>query len=395
MRRLLEQLYGRFPREFASPQRRRVNGMDEMAALIDEHNKRVDCFVTMYGFEADEPEELSYSDVVINKIVFDFDGEWHRLVDFHEWLGDRNIPHFVVFSGSNGSGHVYILTEPTKHQPSLEYTQRDVLIDGANLRKCDYCGGKVLRDDPSRVTPFYCEQCDERKTDKGTDPVVDMNVVGDASRCIRVPNTYNVDAERWCVPLRPGEIVRDTREVYDLARSQRPLALEDILCCPGGDPVDITQHKEAAEELYTGITENREMPAVRSDARVLEAHEAEVPPPEMFDSIRCECVRGLLEGHDGEGKPPLGHAQRRITISYLCEAGYNPREIAEFLKAYIAADKAHHSIHEEEQPMRVWRDQVKVPNKDRLKQRGMFVDGCPEHSATGQAGQAETGGDAA
>lgn len=377
MRRLVEQLYGAAPREFASPQRRMAESTDRLLEMVDEHNGLTDCFVSVYGFaDADEP---SYGNVVVNKAVFDFDGEWDELVRAHHWLDERGVAHFVVFSGSDESGHLYVLTKPTRHQQSLEYFQRNIVIDRAGLRRCSRCGNGVSMVDSSAVASWECDTCEARLSKNETRLVVDSNLVGDAATMIRIPNTWHPRAERFCIPLKPNEINHDPERIYELAQSQRDLTLGDIVC--GHKTPDITQHKAKAEELYYSHDEKRRLAGFESDAAVLDEFEAEVTPAEMMKDIECECVRSMItDGQDRRTMPALGHSKRRVLVSYLVERGYNPEEIARFLRFVLDDDKARHSIVEEEQPVRIWRDGVKAPNAVGLKRVGLFRQDCPEHA---------------
>lgn len=376
MRTLTRQLFGTMPREFASPQRRAVDSFPELTAMIDHYNGRSDCFVSAYPFASDE---RSYADVLIDKAIFDFDDAWGDLVRTHEWLEERGAAHFAVFSGSDRSGHIYILVEPTTHQQSLEYFQRDVVIAGAGLRRCRECGEPVERVDPDAVAAWECTASGRRLAVNETRQSVDDNLVGDPTTHVRVPNTMNPGADRFAVPLEPEEIDAPMDEIYSLATEQRDLELADIVS--GSRTPDITQKADEAERLYRSHEEKRKMAWYESDDRVMEEFEAQVTPVDMLDGIGCECVRSLFLDDDGRRtNPDLGHHERRVLISYLVERGYNPAEIASFLKFAISEEKARHSIAEEEQPIRIWRDGVKAPNARTLKQRGLFVRGCPEHS---------------
>lgn len=376
MKSLVRQLYGAMPREFASPQRRVVDSFDRLVGCIDQHNGLTDCFVSAYAFNSDE---RSYGDVLINKAVFDFDDAWGELVRTHRWLEERDVAHFAVFSGSDRSGHLYVLTEPTTHQQSLEYFQRDVMINRAGLRKCRECGGGVDRVDASVVASWECPQCGGRYSENETRLVVDSNLVGDPSTMIRIPNTWHPRAERFCIPLKPDEITEDVGAVYELAREQRDLSLADAVS--GQKTPTIDQHAETAEELYHSYGERRRLAGFESDQAVLEEFEAEVPPVEMMDDIGCECIRSLLVDAEGRRtRPALGHRERRTLVSYLVERGYNPEEIARFLRFALDEQKARHSIVEEEQPVRIWRDGVKAPNSVTMKRFGLFQQSCPEHA---------------
>ena len=364
----MEQVFGRMPREFATPQRRVVRSTDELVGMIDQHNGITDVYVSAYAFAGDE---ATYADVVINKAVFDFDGRWEPLVETSRWLEERGAAHFVVFSGSDESGHVYVLTEPTTHQESLEYFQRDVVIDGVGLRECSRCGGVTRRDGDRPVSPHYCHQCDEHLNDDSTRLVVDRNLVGDPATMIRVPNTWHPDAERFCVPLFPEEVVKDPTAAYEAAESQRDVGLSDIVI--GDDPVDITQRAEAAEDKYQSYADRRRLAGFESDAAALESFEAEVGPEELWERLECECVRRLADGRPG-------HDDRRVMITHLIEQGFNPAEINRFLLWALDEETARHSIEDEQQAIRLYRDRVRAPNAVTLKRMGLWRQDCPVHA---------------
>lgn len=377
MRRLVEQVFGRMPREFATPQRRVVRSADELVGMIDQHNGLTDVYVSAYAFAGDE---ASYSDVVINKAVFDFDDAWGSLVETSRWLRGRGAAHFVVFSGSDGSGHIYVLTEPTTHQQSLEYFQRDVVIEGVGLRECASCGNPTAIDPDKPISRHHCGYCNEYYTDAETRLSVDPNLVGDPSTMVRVPNTWHPDAERFCVPLYPEEVGHDPRPAYEAAQSQRDVGLGDIVM--GDEPVDITQRKDTAEDKYNSYSEKRRMEGFESDAAAMEEFDAQVAPADVLEDVGCTCVLSIIgaAGGDPPGDADPGHDDRRVLITSLIERGYNPAEINGFLVEYLAEETARHSIDEEEQAIRLYRDSVKAPNAVTLKRMGLWRQDCPEHA---------------
>lgn len=376
MRRLIEEVYGRMPREFASPQRRIVHSTDRLIEIVDEHNGLTDCFVSAYGFATDE---CSYSDVVINKAVFDFDGDWDHLVRAHEWLEERGAAHFVVFSGSDESGHLYVLTEPTRHQQSLEYFQRNIVVGGVGLRKCTECGTEVSLDASGDSNRWHCGSCDDDLVKNETTLATDDNLIGDPATMIRIPNTWNPGAERFCIPLRPEEVTMDTEAVHGLAREQRDLTLSDIVC--GERPVKITQRRAEAEEQYQPHSEKQGLTGFEVDGEHIGEFSVEIQPHEIMDNLECECVRSMItDDQDRRAMPPLGHTDRRVLITHLVERGYNPAEIHEFLRFTIEDEKARHCIVEEKQPMRLWKNGVRAPNKISLKRAGLLSMDCPVHT---------------
>ena len=368
MRRLVEQVFGRMPREFATPQRRVVRSTEELVGMIDQHNGISDVYVSAHAFAGDK---ATYADVVINKAVFDFDGRWGPLVDTSRWLKERGAAHFVVFSGSAESGHIYVLTEPTPHQESLEFFQRDVVIDGVGLRECSRCGGVTRRDGDRPVSPHHCRQCDEYYNDDATRLVVDQNLVGDPATMIRVPNTWHPDAERFCVPLLPEEVDKDPSAAYEAAQSQRDLGLSDIVM--GDEPVDITQRADEAEGKYQSYDQRRRLAGFESDAEALGSFEAEVPPEEVWERVECECIKAITDGRPG-------HDDRRVMITHLIEEGFNPAEINGFLAWALDEETARHSIEDEQQAIRLYRDQVRAPNAVTLKRMGLWRQDCPVHA---------------
>lgn len=378
MKRLLRQLFGRTPREFATPQRKTVETFDQLLAAIDQHNGLTDCYTSAYAFGS---EKRDFTSAVINKAVFDFDGEWDALVDTHEWLAERGAAHFAVFSGSERSGHIYVLTEPTTHDQSLEYFQRDVVVDGVGLRKCERCGVRLEDnpDDEYGVRPHWCDGCGEAKRDSDARTVVDDNLAGDPTTHVRIPNTWHPRAERFCIPLRPGEVTRDADAVAELAGSQRDLDLSDIVS--GERPVDLEQARDRAEEKYRSYAERQRLSGFAAGDYTASGGEAQVSPVDMHDTIDCECVLSMLPDRPGRSRgADLGHDERRVLVSTLVEKGYNPAEISAYLRWALTDEKARHSVVEERQPERLFRDAVKPPNAMSMKRDGHFDPTCPVHS---------------
>jgi len=167
--------------EIAFPHRIRVKTEKEALRYVNLYNGKKNLYKSLY--------KITDNGYVIDKIFFDFDGEksHYATKKFAKFLHDDNIAFKVHFSGRGF--HIFIPVvikeKITDYKLSIRKLQEEIL-DTYNLRK-------------------YC----------------DPHVIGDTARVVRIPNTFNLRANRYCIPLRYEDIQLSFEEIKELAKKQR------------------------------------------------------------------------------------------------------------------------------------------------------------------------------
>jgi len=187
-----------FPRGAGNPYRRNsfgeyyiLNSVEDMEAFVkmcDETN----CYMTVYSYtEYTQTNRDKYS-AVISTIPFDFDDKESLVDAFNDmkkllaWCKRHDIQPRVQFSGSKGF-HLFIDLKPVK----LNHPQEV-------LRKFVYELNKAASLDS-----------------------LDMMVIGDLERIIRIPNTIHKSSGKYCIPLNPKFIpFLKIEDIQALARNK-------------------------------------------------------------------------------------------------------------------------------------------------------------------------------
>lgn len=179
----MRQLIPTFPRHFATPRRRMVKTETEFYSLINRFNKVTNCYFSIYSI--DELGGFQHAD--IDKIAFDFDGPeaFNNLKKLVKYLDDEDIKHCFFFSGKKGF-HCYIFT----------------------------IGYETLKNPKDAL--FNAHKWFEKELTIENDE----HIVGDIARIMRLPNTWHVSGERYCIPLKHFDLTKDIEEIKEKAKEQ-------------------------------------------------------------------------------------------------------------------------------------------------------------------------------
>ena len=193
----LRTLFNKFPREVGFPKRRFINSESELYKLINRHNAKVGCFVSLYNLPQDmeydgyriwrKTGKLWYLDCDLDKIWFDFDGK-NAVEDtkrLHKFLLKNNIKHLLIFSGRKGF-HIYVLTK--------------------NYEK--------LRN-PKGTLKLIHEHFESLVNIE-----LDEKVRGEVARLARVPNTKHISGNRYCIPINTNMLNKGWDYLKERAKEQ-------------------------------------------------------------------------------------------------------------------------------------------------------------------------------
>lgn len=181
-------LFGRTPREIATPKRWVINNLKELQVFISNNNGVHDCFTSVYP-----------SNYLIDKIFNDFDYSFvlEDAQKYYAWCLDNNYQAIPIVSGKKGY-HIYFITHPklygketklllTKATFSIlkevfgNFKQETVVMRGKEVR--------ILRTKDRIIAP-------------------DPTVIGDVRRITRIPNTLRPPENlNYCTYLPPRDFL--------------------------------------------------------------------------------------------------------------------------------------------------------------------------------------------
>lgn len=160
-----------------------------MQRIVRLNNFRTDCFATVYQ------SRRVISDTIIDKLFYDFDNGTHKnveeepkcyedIIKMHEVLLENNYAHRIHFSGRGF--HCFVYTVP--------------FVDGSDFEKSN-----------------LLVACHNHFTNMGIE--LDKQVGKDLARMFRLPNTWNLNGQRYCIPLDEEMLYSGYKNIQDLAKN--------------------------------------------------------------------------------------------------------------------------------------------------------------------------------
>lgn len=305
------------PRKLCKTTKEKIN-------FINLYNGKKSIYETVYTFtetKMNGKKEIPvYETAVIDKIVFDFDDKgcdaWKECNNLHQYLLKDNIKHKVNMSGRGY--HLYIFCDIYRPQfaKSTLFNSQMNFVNILNL-KCD------------------------------------SQLIGDLARLIRIPNTYNLKAKRFCIPLTKEDFEKGDSYCKQLALKQRFINSQSII---GEKLLDLKQfdNQNWNEEDNLMFIETLDIPSSEN----VEIKELPL------------CIDNILNKKDS------GYKERGLVILYFKERGYSKQEIYNILKQHLSPRKFKHCIVEERQLQYLYdiRDDLVFPNCESIKKDGF----CPK-----------------
>ena len=315
-------LFEKFPREVGPP-RKLVHNKEEYLAYINNNNgKKKAVYTSIYTFETlcyNPYIKPLYESAVVDKIYYDFDDKscnaYEECLKLHEECDKEDIKHMIIFSGRGY--HLYIFTKPK-------------LI---NYKKEAIRGGQEYFINKLKL-------------------LVDKQVIGNVAQLARIPNTFNIKAKRFCIPLIRDEFMKGDLYVKGIAKEQH--FVKDVVMCR--KLFDISPwDKESPKDFNIKMTKN----AKACDISL--GNIKDIPP----------CLDTLMCNDDMKWK------ERYLVILYFKEKGYLKEEVFEVLKKCLSPKKLNHCVKEERQLQYLFnRDDLMFPSCEKLKEEGFCTGKC-------------------
>jgi hypothetical protein len=285
-----------------------------MFQFINAHNGKTNVYLSCFHFKSMRTSNRpDYASAVVKWVPLDFDGLEHAIPEafrLHNMLLDKGIEHCMDLSG--GGLHVFVRATPEAVQsPAGALNGAQTWLEKAAL------GGAA------------------QSVDKAS-------FFGDPARVIRVPNTFNRNKGRWCVPLTQKTfewLAGGNGEIKERAAilSERPVEVSLDEYVQPGEPLDISKWDSG---LY--------MPA-RSRYRDMKMSGLEMDEEDsgVTVEIRNPLIASLVHAE-------MNNDQRGKVILFLMEDGFNQAEIIRFLREHLSPAKFQHCLYSERQVQRMY-----------------------------------------
>lgn len=315
-----------FPREVGPP-RRIVNNKKEYLNYINSNNGvKKAVYRSVYSFEETTTKYGKdipiYESAKVDCIFFDMDDKecnaWEECNKLHQECLKENTKHSIVMSGRGYHFYIY----------SGEYKPQFIKSTIYNAQM------------------FYINKLKIK---------VDRQVIGNPAQLARVPNTYNIRARRFCIPLTIEQFEKGDEFCKNLALKQNFVKNiyigENLLNMKQFDNQtwDEKDNLMFMENINTPSSENIEL--------------KDLPL----------CIDKILKNKEARYK------ERGIVILYLKEKGYSKQEIYSILRKHLSEKKFKHCVVEEKQLQYLYdvRDDLVFPSCETIKKDGLCCQKCP------------------
>lgn len=309
-------MFNSFPREVGSS-RKIVKSKEEMIDWINASNGYKDCYTSVYKFNQLQQSGKSrtradYYSAQVDKVFFDFDIEednperddayssresgLEALRDFHRDCKKSNLKHSMFISGSGFHGYIFA------GYHVLEYKKQ--ALQNAHMH--------------------FINKLDLK---------IDRKIIGDLARITRIPNTFNLKREKFCVPLTSDEVMNmEPDELFKLADSPRK---------------DINPIIEGKKLFLENFDYNRVKSVYRGSKNEIndivdDEIEIEGMPYDINAFNPPESIRYIL---NKEGK--LDYRDRFILIMFMRDNGLSENDCVKMMREILCDAKFYHCTQEE------------------------------------------------
>lgn len=183
-------LFGRLPREVASPTRWLINNTKDMYKFISFNDGIMDLYTSVYP-----------SNYVIDKIFFDFDyGDvLEDAKKTYVWMLDQGYDVIPIVSGNGERIHLYMITKPKIYGP-----QAKILLTKATYSIIKSVFGPFRQELHNLKSGKQVQVLRNKDRIIGPDPMV----CGDIRRITRIPNTLRPPQNlNYCTYLPPDKFL--------------------------------------------------------------------------------------------------------------------------------------------------------------------------------------------
>ena len=307
--------FDNFPREFTK-KRVIVNSKPELYSLLNTYNcvlKKI--YISVYNVQRD-----------INIVAFDFDNKEaiNNIKKLHFYLMSQNIKHLMTFSTRGFWCYVF-----TKSYDKL--LNKKEAIKNSQLFLLKWSG------------------IEKRELDE--------HVIGNIEQMTRMPNSYDVERKRYCIPITEEDLKLGYQHI--IKKSQTPQLKFTYYC---KELFDISLFdKQVIEETPIEILNYQSKMIIEKDS---------------FLKQLPLCVASILIKKDA------GWKERFHVILYFKERGFSINETDDVLKQFFSKEKYRHCIKEERQLQYIYARDFLMSSCDKLRDENLCIDGCKSKNLT-------------
>lgn len=295
---MTEIFYAGFPKEF-STKRKVVYNLDELMHEINLMNGVDSAITTIYRYPLWTEKNINYykpvkESAIISAVYIDIDlyeNSYEVMVKTYSWAMEMDIRRFVLFSGRGY--HVFLFIVPPMENP------KETLYSFCN----------------------YLEQL--------LDVEFDKTAFGNLTKLSRVPNTYNLKRDAFCIPLTEEQIFNmNFKEHKEMAQNQQ--FLDPTIGSKRLDISEFSKKEIYAKYKYKNIPEGN----LETKISVKEAVESGL----LTLDIISPCISEMLKN------PKLNYTGRSSIVKYFAEFDYDGNMIKEILRNSLSPEKYRHAI---------------------------------------------------
>jgi len=311
-------LFLKFPREIGFPERRLVKTKEEFLKFINIYNGHKNLYTTVYAFREINNFRANYETAIIDKVFFDFDppNALENLEKITNYALDNNIMFTNLFSG-RGYHHFQFVEQDPRYK-------KDAMKN-------------------------YVHYIEELLTIN-----VDPAVIGDLGRLTRIPFTWNLKGERYCIPIS----LEDIKKGHEFIKMKAVNKKNKPFYFYGEKRLNLSPWDYAIQH------EKIELNGTREISGTLE---------ELFAKANFQpglCIKNFLSD------PNLGNLKRLHLITALKEGGFSSKNVKNILKQCLSQRKYLHSVREERQVDNIFDKDYCGKGCSHFMKMGWCVKGC-------------------
>lgn len=281
-----------FPREIGFPWRTLIYNKYDFYDIVNKYNGKKTLFYSLY-------KKIDNNIIECDKIFFDFDGEdsIYDIRKLHKYCLEKDIKHIMFFSG--GGFHCYIFCK--KQQ-----------IDSNKL---------------NAVHTYFIKRLNIN---------IDKHIVGDISRVSRIPNTYNIKRQRYCIPA----MTEDLREGFNYLK-EKAIKQRFEYKIYGKKILNLNYFKK--RDYFKNIVKISYKIDVFNEIQI----DSKIKTNIIYQCLR-PCVQKLCV-------PEARWRARFHIITEIQNNGFSLSQCIAFLKSFLSEKKFKHSVIIERQPVYIYK----------------------------------------
>lgn len=319
--------FNSFPRQMGYPIRGSiVFSMKEFLEKANLHDGKTNVYVSLYAFDhLFSDGKPDYESARLEHLFFDLDNSQalSNATKIHEYLKEQDLIHTMFFSG--GGFHIYIAVD----YPNFIKNKKDAILN-AVISIADKLG----------LTVGINEDSD-----------IDAHTVGNIAQMVRVPNTWNLKRKRFCIPINEVHLKSQQELEYSYDHQN--------------NWITVYGHK------YFDITPFDKEPVAKYRVPNIENSTNSIGIDNLDFEKFAPCIKNMIN------RKLYKHRHRYIIITYFKEMGLSLEDTILLLRKYLDPQTFNHCIHEERQPIWIYRrGDLSFPKCEKLKMEKLCVEDC-------------------